>query len=188
MPAAAARHHGGKAAGLLRLRALRLPVPEFVVLPAALFAPGLAGCPTTPAGLAGRRARLAAFELPAEALAALRPVLAGWGFPGQPVAVRSSVADEDGAAAAFPGLMDTVLSVSTWPELRAAVARVAASAYSERALAATRAGWACRWRRGPPWWCSARWPRGRRACCSAPSPSTRKRWPSTPWPGWGRGW
>jgi len=135
VPAAAARHYGGKAAGLLRLRALRLPVPEFVVLPAALFAPGLAGCPTTPAGLAGRRARLAAFELPAEALAALRPVLAGWGFPGQPVAVRSSVADEDGAAAAFPGLMDTVLSVSTWPELRAAVARVAASAYSERALA-----------------------------------------------------
>jgi len=135
VPAAAARQYGGKAAGLLRLRALRLPVPEFVVLPAALFTPTLAGCPTTPAGLAGRRARLAAFELPAEALAALRPVLVAWGFPGQPVAVRSSVADEDGATAAFPGLMDTVLSVSTWPELRAAVARVAASAYSERALA-----------------------------------------------------
>lgn len=135
VPAAAARHYGGKAAGLLRLRALRLPVPEFAVLPAALFAPILANCPTTPAGLAERRARLAAFELPAEALVALRPVLAGWGFPGQPVAVRSSVADEDGGAAAFPGLMDTVLSVSTWPELRAAVARVAASAYSERALA-----------------------------------------------------
>ncbi|AMR26660.1 hypothetical protein A0257_05760 [Hymenobacter psoromatis] len=135
VPAAAARHYGGKAAGLLRLRALRLPVPEFVVLPAALFAPVLAGCPTTPTGLAERRAHLAAFELPADALMVLRPVLAAWGFPGQPVAVRSSVADEDGAAAAFPGLMDTVLSVSTWPELHAAVARVAASAYSERALA-----------------------------------------------------
>ncbi len=135
VPAGAARHYGGKAAGLLRLRALGLPVPEFAVLPAALFAPLLAGCPTTPAGLAARRARLAAFELPAEALAALRPVLAAWGFPGQPVAVRSSVADEDGATAAFPGLMDSVLSVGTWPELRAAVARVAASAYSERALA-----------------------------------------------------
>ena len=135
VPAAAARHYGGKAAGLLRLRALRLPVPEFVVLPAALFAPTLAGHPTTPAGLAERRARLAAFELPAEVLGALRPVLAAWGFPGQPVAVRSSVADEDGAAAAFPGLMDSALSVSTWPDLHAAVARVAASAYSERALA-----------------------------------------------------
>ena len=135
VPAAAARHYGGKAAGLLRLRALRLPVPEFVVVPAALFAPIVANCPTTPAGLAERRARLAAFELPADALVALRPVLAAWGFPGQPVAVRSSVADEDGAAAAFPGLMDSVLSVGTWPDLRAAVARVAASAYSERALA-----------------------------------------------------
>nr|WP_262903347.1 PEP/pyruvate-binding domain-containing protein [Hymenobacter psoromatis] len=135
VPAAAARHYGGKAAGLLRLRALRLPVPEFVVLPTTLFEPVLADCPATPAGLAERRARLAAFELPADALMALRPVLAAWGFPGQLVAVRSSVADEDGAAAAFPGLMDSVLSVSTWPELQAAVARVAASAYSERALA-----------------------------------------------------
>jgi pyruvate,water dikinase len=136
LPLAAAAHLGGKGAGLLRLRALGVLVPEFVVLPTALFEPVLAGVPTTEAGLAERRARLGSFEVPAATQAALRAVLAGWGFgPGQPVAVRSSVADEDGAAAAFPGLMDSVLDVGDWPALLAAVARVAASAYSERALA-----------------------------------------------------
>jgi hypothetical protein len=134
LPARAAAHLGGKAAGLLRLRALRLPVPEFVVLPVAVFEPMLAGLPTTSAGLAERRARLASFEVPAETQAALRAVLAGWDFPARPVAVRSSVADEDGDAAAFPGMMDSVLNVSDWPTLWAAVARVAASAYSDRAL------------------------------------------------------
>jgi pyruvate,water dikinase len=135
-PALAAAHLGGKGAGLLRLRALGVPVPEFAVLPAGLFEPVLAGLPTSEAGLAERRARLGSFEVPAAAQAALRTVLASWGFgPGQPVAVRSSVADEDGATAAFPGLMDSVLGVGDWPALLAAVARVAASAYSERALA-----------------------------------------------------
>ncbi len=134
--AAAAAHLGGKGAGLLRLRTLGVPVPAFVVLPATLFEPGLAGLPTTEAGLAARRAHLGGFELPAATQAALRTVLASWGLgPGQPVAVRSSVADEDGAVAAFPGLMDSVLNVSDWPALLAAVARVAASAYSDRALA-----------------------------------------------------
>jgi phosphohistidine swiveling domain-containing protein len=135
-PLAAAVHLGGKGAGLLRLRALGAPVPAFVVLPATLFESGLASLPTTEAGLAARRAHLGGFEVPAATQAALRTVLASWDFgPGQPVAVRSSVADEDGAAAAFPGLMDSVLSVSDWPALLAAVARVAASAYSDRALA-----------------------------------------------------
>lgn len=133
--AKAAAHLGGKAAGLLRLRALGLPVPEFVVLPVALFELLLAGLPTTRAGLAERRARLSTCEVPAETQAALRAVLTGWNFPAQPVAVRSSVADEDGDAAAFPGMMDSVLSVSDWPALWAAVAKVAASAYSDRALA-----------------------------------------------------
>ncbi|MBJ6145534.1 PEP/pyruvate-binding domain-containing protein [Hymenobacter sp. BT559] len=133
--AAAAAYLGGKGAGLLRLRALGVPVPEFAVLPTALFEPVLAGLPTTAAGLAERRARLGSFEVPAATQAALRALLADWGFGDeQPVAVRSSVADEDGAAAAFPGLMDSVLHVSTWPALLAAVARVAASAYSDRSL------------------------------------------------------
>jgi phosphohistidine swiveling domain-containing protein len=133
---AAAAHLGGKGAGLLRLRALGAPVPAFVVLPATLFEPGLAGLPTTEAGLTARRAYLGSFEVPAATQAALRMVLASWGFgSGQPVAVRSSVADEDGATAAFPGLMDSVLNIGNWPALLAAVAQVAASAYSDRALA-----------------------------------------------------
>jgi phosphohistidine swiveling domain-containing protein len=134
LPARAAARLGGKAAGLLRLRALALPVPDFAVLPVALFEPLLAGLPTTKEGLAERRARLASCEVPAETQAALKAVLAAWDFPARPVAVRSSVADEDGDANAFPGMMDSVLSVSDWPALWAAVARVAASAYSERAL------------------------------------------------------
>ncbi|TVT43501.1 hypothetical protein FNT36_05280 [Hymenobacter setariae] len=133
--AAPAAHLGGKGAGLLRLQALGAPVPGFAVLPTALFEPVLAGLPTTVAGLAERRARLGSFEVPAATQAALKALLADWGFgDGQPVAVRSSVADEDGAAAAFPGLMDSVLHVSSWPALLAAVAQVAASAYSDRAL------------------------------------------------------
>ncbi len=134
LPARAAARLGGKAAGLLRLRALGLPVPEFAVLPVAVFEPLLAGLPVTQEGLAERRARLAGCEVPAETRAALKAVLADWDFPARPVAVRSSVADEDGDANAFPGMMDSVLSVSDWPALWVAVARVAASAYSERAL------------------------------------------------------
>jgi phosphohistidine swiveling domain-containing protein len=135
-PARTAAHLGGKGVGLLRLWALGAPVPAFVVLPTALFEPVLVGVPTTEAGLGERRARLGSFEVPAHTQAALRAVLASWGFgAGQPVAVRSSVADEDGAAAAFPGMMDSVLNVGDWPALLAAVARVAASAYSERAVA-----------------------------------------------------
>ena len=134
LPARAAARLGGKAAGLLRLRALGLPVPEFAVLLVALFEPVLADLPTTKEGLAERRARLASFAVPAETQAALKAVLAGWDFPAQPVAVRSSVADEDGDANAFPGMMDSVLNVSDWLTLWAAVARVAASAYSDRAL------------------------------------------------------
>ena len=133
-PARTAVRLGGKATGLLRLRALGLPVPEFVVLPVALFEPLIASLPTTSAGLAARRARLSGYKLPAETQAALQTVLTSWNFPAQPVAVRSSVADEDGEANAFPGMMDSVLSISDWPALWAAVARVAASAYSDRAL------------------------------------------------------
>ncbi|RZK55677.1 MAG: hypothetical protein EOO59_10385, partial [Hymenobacter sp.] len=74
-------------------------MPEFVVLPVALFAVVLANLPTTAAGLAERPARLRGFEVPAATQAALRRALAAWGFPGAAVAVRSSVADEDGATA-----------------------------------------------------------------------------------------
>ena len=58
-----------------------------------------------------------------------------WDFPAQPVVVRSSVADEDGGTAAFAGLMDSFLNLTTLPQVLAAVAQCAASAYSGRANA-----------------------------------------------------
>ena len=124
---------GGKAEGLFRLRRLGLPVPGFVVIPAEVFDAALAGLGTDEAGLTARQQALARFELPAATQAALGRVLAVWGAAG--VAVRSSVADEDGAKAAFPGLMDSLLGLHTLAEVLAAVARCAASAYSARALA-----------------------------------------------------
>jgi phosphohistidine swiveling domain-containing protein len=135
VPHHAAQNLGGKAAGLLRLRGLSLAVPDFVVLPAALFEPATTGLPLTDVGLLARRDALSQFEIPASVQQQLRQTLAAWDFPAAPVAVRSSVADEDGATAAFPGLMDSVLNVTDWFTLMAAVARVAASAYSDRALA-----------------------------------------------------
>ncbi|GAA4354686.1 hypothetical protein GCM10023185_16740 [Hymenobacter saemangeumensis] len=45
---------GGKAQGLYQLRRLGLPVPGFVVIPAEVFDPVLAGLGTTEADLAAR--------------------------------------------------------------------------------------------------------------------------------------
>jgi phosphohistidine swiveling domain-containing protein len=124
---------GGKAAGLYRLQQLGLRVPEFVVIPAELFDPVLSGPDTSAAGLHERHELLRHFILPGATQEALARVLAGW--DGAAVAVRSSVADEDGTQAAFPGLMDSFLGLHSLAEVLSAVARSAASAYSERALA-----------------------------------------------------
>ena len=123
---------GGKARGLYRLRAAGQPVPDFLVVAAETFdAP--AGRPQP--SPAESRARLAATGLSAADQAAILAIVAGWGFPRQPVVVRSSVADEDGQRAAFPGMMDSFLNLTTPADLWAAVARGAASAYSDRAVA-----------------------------------------------------
>ena len=126
---------GGKAAGLYRLRAAGVPVPDFVVIPAETFDTVLAGLPTDAPGLDGRRQRLLTATLPSADEAALLQVLHAWGFPAQAVVVRSSIADEDGRYAAFAGLMDSFLNLITSAAVLTAVARCAASAYSERALA-----------------------------------------------------
>ncbi|TGE06644.1 PEP/pyruvate-binding domain-containing protein [Hymenobacter fodinae] len=126
---------GGKAAGLYQLREFGLPVPPFLVVPAETFEAVLQGLPLTAAGLEQRAAQLRVFRLPAAEEAALGQVLTSWGFPAQPVVVRSSVADEDGATAAFAGLMDTFLNLTTLPEVLAALGQCAASAYSARAVA-----------------------------------------------------
>ncbi|SNC59418.1 pyruvate, water dikinase [Hymenobacter gelipurpurascens] len=136
-PAAVRRTYtpGGKAAGLQKLQELGLPVPPFVVLPAETFEPRLQPLPTTPEGLAQRSNELRSFQLSASDAAALDHTLASWGFPERPVVVRSSVADEDGATAAFAGLMDSFLNLTTLPDVLAAIGACAASAYSERAVA-----------------------------------------------------
>ncbi|HEX8657282.1 MAG TPA: PEP/pyruvate-binding domain-containing protein, partial [Hymenobacter sp.] len=126
---------GGKAHGLRRLRAAGVPVPDFAVITADTFDPVLAGVPTDVEGLALREARLRQFLLSAADEQALRALLVRWDFPQQPVVVRSSVTDEDGAHTAFAGLMDSFLNLTTMPQVLEAIARCAASAYSERALA-----------------------------------------------------
>ena len=126
---------GGKGHGLRRLHVAGVPVPDFAVFPAETFDAELSGLPTDADGLAQRRARLLAFPLPAADVRALQYCLTAWGFPEQPVVVRSSVADEDGGQKAFAGLMDSFLNLTTLPQVLDAVARCAASAYSDRANA-----------------------------------------------------
>ncbi|GAB2967568.1 phosphoenolpyruvate synthase [Hymenobacter coalescens] len=126
---------GGKAQGLLRLQAAGVRVPDFVVIPAEEFDALLAPLPADAAAAPRRREQLLTFQLPAALQAELTATLARWDFPQQPVVVRSSVADEDGQHAAFAGLMDSFLNLTTPAAVAAAVARCAASAYSERALA-----------------------------------------------------
>ncbi|UYZ59482.1 PEP/pyruvate-binding domain-containing protein [Hymenobacter latericus] len=126
---------GGKAAGLYRLQATGMRVPDFVVLPAEQFDALFLGISTDEAGLQRRREKLLHFRLGEAERSTLSAQLQQWNFPQQPVVVRSSVADEDGQQAAFAGLMDTFMNLTTPEEVEQAIARCAASAYSERAVA-----------------------------------------------------
>ncbi|WP_347159396.1 PEP/pyruvate-binding domain-containing protein [Pontibacter chitinilyticus] len=123
---------GGKASGLFRLKSLGLPVPPFAVLPAEVFDPALQHLP--PAATAERQAQLRQFILSAALVKEIEALLHGWGFPQQPVVVRSSVADEDGKADAFPGMMDSFLHLTTLEEVLEAICHCATSAYSDRAM------------------------------------------------------
>ncbi|KUG08309.1 PEP/pyruvate-binding domain-containing protein [Solirubrum puertoriconensis] len=126
---------GGKAAGLYRLQAVGMRVPDFVVLPAEQFDVLLLGIGTDAAALQQRREKLLQFCIAEADRARLVAQFEQWNFPSQPVVVRSSVADEDGQHAAFAGLMDTFLNLTTMEAVEQAIARCAASAYSERAVA-----------------------------------------------------
>lgn len=113
---------GGKALGLLNLQAQGHCVPDFFVLAASAFFPYLAQKPSS---------NLLSEALKLEVLTRL----ATWNWPQVGVAVRSSVADEDGLDHAFPGMMDSFLNVKDEPHLWQAVADVVNSAWSERARA-----------------------------------------------------
>jgi pyruvate, water dikinase len=103
---------GGKAVQLGAALRAGLPVPEGVALPAALVAAVAAGDPTAVAELSGVRDSL----------------------PG-PLAVRSSCAGEDSAAASFAGQHLTQLNVRSLDQLIEAVAAVWRSGRSASALA-----------------------------------------------------
>ncbi len=123
---------GGKATGLYRLQETGVSVPPFLVIPAETFDATLRDL--DPAPDARRQALLTAPLSPADQTL-IAQLLATWQFPDRPVVVRSSVADEDGDGAAFAGLMDSFMNLTGLPDLWEAVARCAASAYSERAMA-----------------------------------------------------
>ncbi|WP_375444333.1 PEP/pyruvate-binding domain-containing protein [uncultured Fibrella sp.] len=126
---------GGKATGLYRLQTVPVAVPPFLVIPAETFDSALLKWPATEDYVSHRNAQLLDFTLSEDDRSTISRILANWDFPNRAVVVRSSVADEDGATHAFPGLMDSFLNLTTLSEVYRAVARCAASAYSERAIA-----------------------------------------------------
>jgi pyruvate,water dikinase len=101
---------GGKAAGLARLAALGLPVPDALVLPADAHARWLAGD-------------------------GLDPALADAAALGQPLAVRSSATDEDRADRSAAGQYESVMGVAGAEGLAAAVEHCYRAAQGERATA-----------------------------------------------------
>ena len=106
---------GGKARGLARLAAIGLPVPDALVLPATAHARWLA------AGALGDD------ELGTlvEAAAAL----------GEPLAVRSSAADEDGSERSAAGQYESVMNVRGPAALAQAIEHCYRAAQGERAVA-----------------------------------------------------
>lgn len=111
-PAVGPDRVGGKAAGLIAMAGLGLPVPPGVVLPVDALGAG-SGDDAAPVGA----------ELDAAVRAAVQDLeeMTGrrLGDPDRPlvVSVRS------GAAVSMPGMLDTVLDVGTTPEVAAGLAR-----------------------------------------------------------------
>ena len=105
---------GGKAANLVRLRALGQPVPPFYVVSTE----ALKGEDLGPE-LVDLLLRVHTEEFPDD----------------DAVAVRSSMADEDGHRRSFAGIHDSVLSVRGRDGLLDAIRKVRASAHGPRALA-----------------------------------------------------
>lgn len=113
---------GGKARGLLKLRKQGFSVPDFFILPASAFSRYLAQRSADSLLSEAQRAEIIA-------------QLDRWPWPEKGVAVRSSVAGEDGSDHAFPGMMDSFLNVRDEANLWKAIEDVVNSAWSERALA-----------------------------------------------------
>ena len=135
---------GGKAWALAQMQGLGLAIPRWWLLPVAAWEAHAAATGLGPeidatlAGLAGASAEQveAAGRTLHARIRAVPPPLA-WlaGLPAGPLAVRSSVADEDGARASFAGQMDSFLDQEGPEAVAAAVAACWASAFGPRALA-----------------------------------------------------
>ncbi|QED38644.1 hypothetical protein FK178_13380 [Antarcticibacterium arcticum] len=121
---------GGKASGLYNLREMGLQVPDFLVIPYENFRV----CIAENKDEETVKAALLNYELPPKDQIQLNKILKEWNFPQEPVVVRSSVLDEDGKRNAFPGMMDTFLNISTVADLKQAIAKCAASAWSPRVM------------------------------------------------------
>ncbi|HEX7242256.1 MAG TPA: PEP/pyruvate-binding domain-containing protein [Longimicrobiaceae bacterium] len=131
---------GGKAFNLARLAAAGARVPPWVVVRTQAFERFvLDGQPFPATGdeAEGIRARVLADGLPEEVAAELAEALRAAGLDSGRLAVRSSAAAEDGAAASFAGQFDSVLGVrgSDPAAVAEAVRAVWASAFNPHALA-----------------------------------------------------
>jgi pyruvate,water dikinase len=119
---------GGKAAGLLRLKASGILIPDLLSIPAETFDPI-----TSEFGddIEVVTSKLSSFVLEASDKAQLEIILSKWNFPQSPVVVRSSVADEDGTENAFAGLMKSFINLTNIDDVCHAIAACAASAFSK---------------------------------------------------------
>lgn len=126
---------GGKAAGLYKLRALGLQVPDFMVITYESFET----VTQTFNGSSIHEEDIATsfknFMLPEKELAQLLPILDQWQFGKTAVVVRSSILDEDSSTHAFPGVMQSFLNITTLGDLHKSIASCAASAWSPTAVA-----------------------------------------------------
>lgn len=120
-----------KAARLRDLAAAGFDVPPFAVVPAAAFEAHRAALPPD-----ATFEDVLAAPLPAAAAAAVRTALRALGEAADgPLAVRSSMAGEDGARFAFAGQLDTFLNVRGEDAVRDAVRACWASSLGPRVAA-----------------------------------------------------
>ncbi len=111
---------GGKALGLFRLQEKGFRVPDFFVLPASVFSSYL-----------NNKQNILSQAQKSEVLT----ILDTWHWKEEGVAVRSSIAGEDGLDHAFPGMMDSFLNVKDESGLWKGIEDVVQSAWSDRAMA-----------------------------------------------------
>lgn len=131
-------HAGGKARALARAQQAGLPVPPWFALSGAAFADSLS--PAQRDAIAGA-ADAHAFEMTMNTVVvspsvahALEEAVRRLAPDGQPLAVRSSASDEDGALHSFAGQLESYLNVPP-SEVADRVRRVWRSGFTERIVA-----------------------------------------------------